>query len=173
MEITKTIQSIPTNVLLFGVLTVALAIFLNISGNWTKEFQFLIGGMLAITVILGMKETKKEVDLEEAKQIALKWARQKKQTQVIKGTIRESIEGTTRERDGKPWYHECAVLVDNPSPTYYVISITKQGKIRKTTKRNSWSAKDAPDVEIVTPPDIFQWIRAQKALEEKVEESAK
>ena len=173
MSIIDRIQSIPTNLLILSALTIILGIFFYITNNWNRETQMIILGMLIVIAIISIKESKLRVDLEPAKKIALDWAKEKRQLGIIKGNIRESVEGVTRERNGSSWYHECAVVVENPHPLFYVISISLYGKIRKTTCRKSWSAKDAPDLEIVTPPDFPSWYKLQKKAEEELEEYGK
>jgi len=173
MNLIERIQSVPTNLLIFLALTIALGMFFYITGNWTRETQMIVFGMLIVIAIISMKESKPKIDLEQAKKIALDWAREKRQLNVIKGNIKESVEGVTRERNGSPWYHECAVVVENPHPLFYILSVSLGGKIRKTTCRKSWSAKDAPDLEIVTPPDFLSWYKLQKKAEEELEEYGK
>jgi len=170
----KFIQGIPTHALIFLVLTIILGEFFYATGNWTRETQFIVLGGLAVAGIMSMKEVKPKKDLEDAKAIALNWVKQKKQHGIIEyGTIRESVEGITRMRNGRPWYHEVCVTVENPVTTHYVIGVDLEGNIISTSSRKHWSVKDSPNVEIVTPPDFMAWYKLSKAAEKELEEAAR
>lgn len=174
MEAIKYIQSIPTNVMIFLALTVMLGAFFYITNNWVRETQMVVGAMFLIAVILAVRDVKPKIILEDAKIIAKDLIRSKKKLGIIEyGTMRESVEGTTRMRNGKPWYHEVCITVENPVVTHYVIGIDLHGTVVSTSKQKSWSVKQSPNVEIVTPPDFMAWYKLSKGAEKEVEEAAR
>jgi len=171
MSLTQTIQGIPTNLLIFAMLTIFFGTFLYISGNWNQQTQMIIAGVIIVLILMGVKESKKKITLEEAKIIALDWVRKKKQTGIIEqGTPKESIEGITRQRNGIEWYHDVCITVENPTIIHYLLSIALDGKIIQTSERKSWTTKDSANVEIVTPPDFLTWWKMRRKIDEQLDE---
>lgn len=164
-------QSISNPILAWIMLSIILAVIFYVSHNWTKETQIFVGGMILVGILMGIKGMKPKITLEEAKIIGLDWARVKKQKEIIDyGTARESIEGITRQRDGKDWYHEVCVTVGERS--HYVLGISLFGKIMSTSHRRNWKVTDSPNVEIVSPPDFLSWYKLKKTAEQRMEEES-
>lgn len=165
------ISSITKGNTIFLALAVIVGIFFYVTHNWTKETQIFTGALVAVALLTSLKDIKPQITLEEAKIKASDWFKEKKRDNIITdyGHSVESIDGITRQRDGKDWYHEVGIQVGEKS--FYVLGLSMYGKIISTTHKKTWSVRDAPNVEIITPPDFLSWYKMKKTAEQKMEES--
>jgi len=174
MDIQKIIKSIPDRMMLALVAIIVIAFLFHASGNWNRQIQSFFILAFIVVILLSIKEQGSIIDLDEAKKIAVNYARKKLKEGVLEPTtIIEEIDGTLRERNGKPWYYEVAVKTNDMIKPYLVMSIMpRSGKVISSMRLRSWSAREAPNVEILSPPDLVSWLKLKRAIDEQIEKSA-
>jgi len=175
MDINKTISSIPRPILIFGGFLIILLSYAYWTNQLTTQMQVIIFGLILILILLSIKSKATGITLDEAKRRGHALIRRKVSEGVVRatGSIKESIEGVTRMRQGLPWYHEVCVEMHGSPTRYFVVEYALNGDYIRTTEKDSWKSTDSPHVEIVTPPDIISWMKQKKEIESKMEEMSK
>lgn len=176
MAIPKTLAGIPRYAIIFGGCLLVLLSWAYYTNQLTPQMQSIVFGGFLVLILLAIREQGKGgITLEQAKKKGLLIVKTKKSEGVItsKGSIKESIEGVTRQRNGIPWYHEVCVEIHGSITNYYVVEINMKGIEIRTTKKDSWKSTDSPHQEIVTPPDIMRWIKEKREIDSRIEDMAK
>lgn len=167
----KFLKKMPSNYIIFIGLITIFGMFLYITNNWSQQVQMILGGLIILVLALGIREEREPLSLDEAKKLGLNYVKQKVASGTIKaGTIREVFDGALRMRNGKPWLYEVAVTTTDVTKPYYVMELLPMsGKVVKGRFLEYWSADEAPHLEIVTPPDIVEYMKKKREIEGKIE----
>jgi hypothetical protein len=160
---------VPKKHIILGVVAIIGLFVLWRSGGLTTTWQTIIGGLILFIILSSAKDEKELLEVREAKIIgAREFKALQKKGILDSGTMLTKVDGILRRWNGLPWFYE--VACETESKVYVAEIDPYDGKVYGTKEVKTWSAHDAPHIQVVEPPTLMEYLKEKKKIEARIEE---
>ncbi len=131
--------------------------------------NFLLMGLVAIGILLLLSWPKQPIDIEEAKRLSLKYAKQiQTRGELPKGRIRLKGDAKLQRNKGEPDQWHACIAIDGEYYWEVIFSLHPySGAIQTIKIVDWWSSSMNPDIETFLVPDMMAYMGLKKNMENK------
>jgi hypothetical protein len=156
------------------IVCVIVGFMLYQANQLTDSNKYILIGVAFFGILLGLRNRERKlIGINKAKSIARReTATMQNRGEILSGNPVRYCEATLQRIEGKPQHYITASYIQAPKPFFIVFFINPyegpEHLAIEKIKRVFWfDIEQIPDYKVIIPPDIVQYAKLKKSLEEQ------